>query len=41
MREDIAIENYNDVIRDMQSMVVKSRFDVQVLNGAAIARVKY
>jgi HK97 family phage major capsid protein len=41
MREDIAIENYNDVIRDMQSMVVKSRFDVQVLNGAAIARVVY
>jgi HK97 family phage major capsid protein len=41
MREDISVENYNDVIRDMQSMVVKSRFDVKVLNGAAICRVKY
>lgn len=41
MREDIGVDKYEDVVRDLQGMVVKARFDVEVLSGNAICRVEF
>ena len=41
MAEDLSVEQFEDPIRDMSGMIVKSIFDVKVLNSAAICRIEY
>ena len=41
IREDISVEQYVDPIRDLQGMVVKARFDFEVILQAASQTIQY
>jgi len=41
IREDITVEQYSDPIRDLQGMVLKARFDFEVMLQAASQTIQY
>jgi hypothetical protein len=41
IREDISVEQYADPIRDLQGMVIRARFDFEVMQQAASQTIQY